>query len=244
MAANSFLAAKISFINAVSDVCDATGADVSTLADALGYDTRIGRQFLSAGLGYGGGCLPKDIRAFVARAAELGLADSVKFLREIDEINTSRRRLAVRLARELAGGSFAGQQVAVLGAAFKPGTDDVRDSPALSVADRIRSEGAMVMVHDPLAADNARQTSPDLDFASEPEKACEGADLVLHLTEWSLYRDLSPAELLSVVRVPRLLDARNALPLGRWRAAGWTVRSMGAPMRDTVPVVAVAGQDR
>jgi UDPglucose 6-dehydrogenase len=229
VAANAFLATKVSFINAVSDVCEATGADVATLADALGHDSRIGRRFLSAGLGYGGGCLPKDVRAFVARATELGLADSVRFLREVDVLNSSRRRMAVRLARDLVGGCLANQKVAVLGATFKPGTDDVRDSPALSVAEAVRSEGAMVRVHDPLANENARQVFAELDYATEPEKACDGADVVLHLTEWSQYRELDPAELRSVVRVPRLLDGRNVLPLARWRAAGWTVQSMGAP---------------
>lgn len=227
VSANAFLATKISFINAVADVCDASGADVMTLADILGHDARIGRRFLSAGLGFGGGCLPKDIRAFAARATELGVADSLQFLEQVDEINRSRRRRAVELARELVGGTFINQRVAVLGAAFKPETDDVRDSPALSVAASIRSEGATVRVHDPRAIENARQVMPEFDYADEAEKACEGADAVLHLTEWGEYRDLDPVEILSVVRAPRLLDGRNVLPLGRWQAAGWTVRSMG-----------------
>jgi UDPglucose 6-dehydrogenase len=228
VAANAFLATKISFINAVADVCEAAGADVVTLADTLGHDNRIGRGFLSAGLGFGGGCLPKDIRAFLARAGELGVADSVRFLQEVDQINNRRRRRAVDLARDLAGGSFANRNVAVLGAAFKPGTDDVRDSPALSVAAAIRSEGALVRVHDPRATDNARQACPELDYCDEPDKTCEAADVVLHLTEWSQYRELDPAGLRSIVRAPRILDGRNILPLGQWRAAGWTVRSMGA----------------
>lgn len=227
VSANAFLATKISFINAVADVCEASGADVMTLADILGHDARIGRRYLSAGLGFGGGCLPKDIRAFTARAAELGVADSFQFLEQVDEVNRSRRRQAVELARELASGSFVNQRVAVLGAAFKPETDDVRDSPALSVAAAIRSEGATVRVHDPRAIENARQVQPEIDYTDEAEKACEGADVVLHLTEWAEYRDLDPVRLLSVVRTPRLLDGRNVLPLGRWQAAGWTVRSMG-----------------
>jgi UDPglucose 6-dehydrogenase len=227
VSANAFLATKISFINAVADVCEASGADVMTLADILGHDARIGRRFLSAGLGFGGGCLPKDIRAFTARATELGAADSLQFLEQVDEINRSRRRRAVELARELVGGSFVDQRVAVLGAAFKPETDDVRDSPALSVAAAIRSEGATVRVHDPRAIENARQVMPEFDYTDEAEKACEGADVVLHLTEWAEYRDLDPVKLLSVVQAPRLLDGRNVLPLGRWQAAGWTVRSMG-----------------
>jgi len=228
VAANAFLATKVSFINAVSDVCEASGADVATLADVLGYDPRIGRRFLSAGLGFGGGCVPKDLRAFAARAAELGVTSSFQFLRHVDEINSSRRTRAVNLAREMAGGSFAGRQVAVLGAAFKPDTDDVRDSPALSVAAAIRWEGAAICVHDPRANDSARKACPQLDYSDKPEKACEGADLVLHLTEWNEYRHLDPVTLLPVVRNPRILDARNVLPLARWRAAGWTVQSMGA----------------
>ncbi len=231
VAANAFLATKISFINAVANVCDAAGADVMTLADALGHDNRIGRRFLSAGLGFGGGCLSKDIRAFMARAGELGVGDSLQFLREVDQINTGRRALAVEVARELAGGSFAGRNVAVLGAAFKPGTDDVRDSPALNVARMIQSEGAVVRVHDPRATYNARQAWPALDYVEEAVKACEAADVVLHLTEWAEYRELDPLELASVVRTPCLLDGRNVLPLSQWRAAGWTVRSRGGAAR-------------
>lgn len=227
VAANSFLATKISFINAMANVCEVAGADVVTLADALGHDVRIGRRFLSAGLGFGGGCLGKDIRAFIARADELGLADSVAFLRQVDEINTGRRRRAVDIARELAGGTFAGRNVAVLGAAFKPETDDVRDSPALSVAAAIHAEGGAVRIHDPQAIDNARTAYPHLDYADNAVKACEDVDVVLHLTEWQEYRELDPARLREVVREPRILDARNILRADSWLAAGWTLRSMG-----------------
>ena len=228
VAANSFLATKISFINAMANICEVAGADVVTLAEVLGHDSRIGRRFLSAGLGFGGGCLGKDIRAFIARADELGVPDSVHFLRQVDEINTGRRKRAVDIARELAGGTFAGKNVAILGAAFKPETDDVRDSPALSVASAIRAEGASVRVHDPQAIDNARLACPDLDYADDIIKACEGADVVLHLTEWREYRELDPDHLRGAVRSPRIIDARNALALDRWQAAGWTVRSMGS----------------
>ncbi len=231
VAANAFLATKISFINAVSDVCDAAGADVVMLADALGHDSRIGRRFLSAGLGFGGGCLPKDIRAFLARADELGVGGSMRFLHEVDQINTDRRTRAVQIARDLAGGSLAGRNVAVLGAAFKPDTDDVRDSPALAVAVAIHAEGAVVRVHDPRATYNARRAQPALDYVEEAVKACEAADVVLHLTEWQEYRQIDPAQLATVVRQPRLLDGRNALPLDQWRAAGWTARSLGGTAR-------------
>ena len=227
VSANAFLATKISFINAIADVCDAVGGDVTTVAKAIGYDARIGPRFLSAGLGFGGGCLPKDIRAFMARAQELGVHDALGFLREIDEINMGRRRRVVDLARELVGGSFLGQNVAVLGAAFKPDSDDVRDSPALNVAAAIQLQGGRVRVHDPAALDNARAQFPTLDYVLEVDKACEQADLVLHLTEWQEYRELDPAALAGTVRRTRIIDARNALPVERWQAAGWTVRAPG-----------------
>jgi UDPglucose 6-dehydrogenase len=228
VAANSFLATKISFINAVADVCDVVGADVVTLADALGYDRRIGRRFLSAGLGYGGGCLTKDIHAFIARASELGVVGTVRFLEQVDEVNTARRRRAVDAARDLVGGTFTGRNVAVLGAAFKPETDDVRDSPALSVAAAIHEEGAAVFVHDPKATASARLVCPKLRYTDDLRQVFADADIVLHLTEWRQYRELNPADLVSLVRVPRILDARNALPLAQWQAAGWAVRSMGS----------------
>ena len=228
-AANAFLATKISFINAMADVCDASGADVVTLARALGYDERIGRRFLSAGLGFGGGCLPKDIRAFMARAGELGVTEAVSLLRQVDEINMGRRTRTAELAREMLGGSVLGANVAVLGCAFKPDSDDVRDSPALNVAAALQLRGAQVRVHDPKATDNARAVFPTLDYTTDVVKACEQADLVLHLTEWAQYRALDPATLAGVVRAPRVLDARNALDAAAWRAAGWTVRCLGRP---------------
>ncbi|KOG43590.1 UDP-glucose dehydrogenase family protein [Streptomyces resistomycificus] len=229
VAANSFLATKISFINAMAEVCDASGADVVTLADALGHDVRIGRRFLSAGLGFGGGCLPKDIRAFLARAEELEVGEAVSFLRQIDRINERQRRRTVDLARHLLGGTFAGRRVAVLGATFKPDSDDVRDSPALAVAAQIVAADADVRVHDPEGLDNARAALPGPAYCPDVVEACRDADLVLHLTEWRQYRALDPAHLSEVVRAPRLLDARNALDPAAWRAAGWQVRALGRP---------------
>jgi UDPglucose 6-dehydrogenase len=229
VSANSFLATKISFINAMAEVCETTGADVVQLAHAIGMDARIGSKFLAAGLGFGGGCLPKDIRAFYARGEELGLGKSLAFLREVDEINMRRRQRTVDVARELLGGSFLGRKVAVLGAAFKPDSDDIRDSPALNVAAAIQLQGGHVCVHDEEAVDNARAAFPTLDYALEPAKACEGADVVLHLTEWKQYRELDPAALAAVTNTPRLLDARNVLDREKWQAAGWTVRALGRP---------------
>ncbi|MEU7816205.1 UDP-glucose/GDP-mannose dehydrogenase family protein [Pseudonocardia sp. NPDC049154] len=227
VAANSFLATKISFVNAMAEVCDAAGGDVVTLADAIGHDTRIGRRFLSAGVGFGGGCLPKDIRAFMARAGELGVGEALSFLKAVDEVNMRRRQRTVDLARELVGGSFLGKNVAILGAAFKPDSDDVRDSPALNIAAAIQLQGGQVRVHDPEAIDNARAQFPTLDYALDIEKACERADLVLHLTEWTQYRELDPGRLLTVVREPLLIDGRNTLDMAAWRSAGWTVRALG-----------------
>jgi UDPglucose 6-dehydrogenase len=229
VAANSFLATKISFINAMAEVCDAAGADVVTLADALGHDERIGRRFLSAGLGFGGGCLPKDIRAFLARAEELQVGEAVSFLRQVDRINERQRLRTVDLARQLLGGTFEGRRIAVLGATFKPDSDDVRDSPALAVTCELAAQGADVRVHDPEGVDNARAVLPGPAYHTDVMTACRDAELVLHLTEWREYRALDPARLAEAVRVPRLLDARNALDTAAWHAAGWHVRALGRP---------------
>ncbi|MFD9908844.1 UDP-glucose dehydrogenase family protein [Streptomyces sp. NPDC059063] len=228
--ANSFLATKISFINAMAEVCEAAGGDVVKLAEALGYDDRIGQKFLRAGIGFGGGCLPKDIRAFMARAGELGVDQALTFLREVDSINMRRRGHMVELAREaVGGGSFLGKRVAVLGAAFKPDSDDVRDSPALNVAGQIHLQGGQVTVYDPKGMDNARRLFPTLGYAPTAEDAVRGADVVLHLTEWQEFRELDPEVLGAVVGRPVILDGRNALDPERWRAAGWTYRAMGRP---------------
>ncbi|MDF2094345.1 UDP-glucose/GDP-mannose dehydrogenase family protein [Knoellia sp. 3-2P3] len=229
VAANAFLATKISFINAMSEVCEAAGGDVVALAEAIGHDDRIGRKFLGAGVGFGGGCLPKDIRAFMARAGELGADQALTFLREVDQINLRRRARMVDLARAECGGTLVGKRVAVLGAAFKPNSDDVRDSPALDIAQAARAAGGRVTVHDPKAIPNAQRTRPDLDYAHTVEEACKGADVVLHLTEWQEYRDLDPAALKTVVATPAIIDGRNALDADAWRAAGWTYRALGRP---------------
>src|SRR4051812_1464158 len=226
-AANSFLATKISFINAMAELCEATGADVKQLADAIGYDDRIGRKFLNAGLGFGGGCLPKDIRAFMARAGELGSDQALTFLKEVDNINMRRRIRMVDLAREVCDGSLLGKRVAVLGAAFKPDSDDIRDSPALNVAAQLQLQGAVVRVTDPAAVENARRLWPQLDYAATPEEAAENADAVLVLTEWQQYRDLDPVRFGKIVKQKRVLDGRNALDRDAWMAAGWTYRALG-----------------
>jgi UDPglucose 6-dehydrogenase len=227
VAANAFLATKISFINAMSEVCQAAGADVLVLAEALGRDARIGPAALMPGLGFGGGCLPKDIRAFQARAEELGAGQALAFLREVDTINERCRSRAVAAARDLAGGSLAGQAVGVLGAAFKPGTDDIRDSPALAVAAAVSDLGARVTLYDPAAAGNACAACPQLIQAESAEAAARDADLLLVLTEWEEFRTADPDILGKAVRHRRVLDARHALDPARWRAAGWTYRALG-----------------
>ncbi|WP_043733967.1 UDP-glucose dehydrogenase family protein [Streptomyces zinciresistens] len=228
--ANSFLATKISFINAMAEVCEAAGGDVAKLAEAIGHDDRIGRKFLRAGIGFGGGCLPKDIRAFMARAGELGADQALTFLREIDSINMRQRGQMVELAREaLGGGSFLGRRVAVLGATFKPDSDDVRDSPALNVAGQIHLQGGQVTVYDPKGMDNARRLFPTLGYADSAIDAVRGADVVLHLTEWREFRELDPAALGEVAAARLVLDGRNALDPELWRRAGWTYRAMGRP---------------
>ncbi|MBL1066241.1 UDP-glucose/GDP-mannose dehydrogenase family protein [Streptomyces sp. 7-21] len=228
-AANAFLSTKISFINAMAEICETAGGDVVRLAEALGYDDRIGHRFLRAGIGFGGGCLPKDIRAFMARAGELGAAEALSFLREIDSINMRRRAAMVELTRETLGGTLLGTRVAVLGAAFKPDSDDVRDSPALNIAGQLHLQGAQVTVYDPKAMDNAKAVFPTLRYASSAREAASGADAVLHLTEWREFRELDPAELGEVVTSPRILDGRNTLDPAKWRKAGWTYRALGRP---------------
>lgn len=227
VAANAFLATKISFINAMAEVCEIVDADVVTLSRALGYDDRIGKRFLNAGLGFGGGCLPKDIRAFSARAGELGASDALRFLHEVDKINLRRREKAVAVARAVVGGDFLGKSIAVLGAAFKPNSDDVRDSPALNVAAAMHLKGADVRVHDPKAIENARARFPTLGYFDSAEEACRNADLIVLATEWDEYCNIDPASFRSIVKEPRLLDTRNAVDRDYWSGAGWRVYSLG-----------------
>lgn len=230
VAANAFLATKISFINAMAEIAEVTGADVTQLADAIGHDARIGRRFLGAGIGFGGGCLPKDIRAFAARAEELGRGESVNFLREMDAINMRRRDRAAQLVVEALGGSVFKKNVTVLGAAFKPHSDDIRDSPALDVAVRLHGLGAWVTVTDPEALKNAEQKHPQLNYVVDRDEALRGADAVLVVTEWDKYRrELSPEHAASLVSGQIVVDGRNCLDAGAWRAAGWTYYGMGRP---------------
>ena len=227
VAANSFLATKISFINAMAELCEATGGDVTALASALGHDDRIGRRFLGAGVGFGGGCLPKDIRAFLARAKELGVHDAVAFLREVDAINQRRRDRVVDLALRSLGDRMPGARVVVLGAAFKPNSDDIRDSPALDIAHRLHKLGAQVNITDPKALDAAARRHPDLVTEPDTHQALRDADLVLLLTEWAEYVELDPSEVATWVRRPAIIDGRNALDPARWRASGWNYHGLG-----------------
>ncbi|UGY91788.1 UDP-glucose dehydrogenase family protein [Streptomyces gobiensis] len=227
--ANSFLATKISFINAMAEVCEAADGDVMKLAEAIGHDERIGKKFLRAGIGFGGGCLPKDIRAFMARAGELGADQALTFLREVDSINMRQRGQMVGLTREAVGGALLGKRIAVLGATFKPDSDDVRDSPALNVAGQLHLQGAQVTVYDPKGMDNARAIFPTLAYAPTALEAVRGADVVLHLTEWREFRELDPAVLGEAVTERHILDGRNALDPVLWRKEGWTFRALGRP---------------
>lgn len=228
-AANSFLATKISFINAMAEVCESAGGDVTTLAQAIGYDDRIGKKFLRAGIGFGGGCLPKDIRSFMASAGRLGVSDALTFLREIDEINLRQRRRAIDIVRQLLGGRYVGRGVAVLGAAFKPDSDDVRDSPALDIAARLHLHGANVRVYDPAANENARSAYPTLTYVDSVEEACQGAEVTLLLTEWDEFKSLTPDDLNGIVSQRQIVDGRNVLDPVQWRDAGWTYRGFGRP---------------
>ncbi|WP_327584620.1 UDP-glucose/GDP-mannose dehydrogenase family protein [Nonomuraea sp. NBC_00507] len=229
MAANSFLATKISYINAMAEVCEATGADVRDLAQALAYDDRIGGRFLQPGLGFGGGCLPKDIRAFAHRAEEIGVGQAVSFLREVDAINRRRRSRTIDLVRELLGGRLDGARIACLGAAFKPNSDDIRDAPALDVARTMHGLGATVRVYDPAALDNARRMYPELRYGTSAMDVARDADVVVLLTEWAEFRQIDPTVLAQVVRRTRIVDGRHALDADVWRSAGWEYRALGRP---------------
>lgn len=227
VSANAFLATKISFINAVAEICEQADADVVALADAIGYDDRIGRKFLGAGLGFGGGCLPKDIRAFMARAGELGADKALGFLREVDSINMRQRDRVVQLAKDVLDGSVLGRRITVLGAAFKANSDDVRDSPALNVAGQLSLAGAAVAVYDPQAMDNARRVFPTLTYADRLNDALDGSELVILATEWQEFRDMQPEEVGELVSERLLIDARNVLDLTQWREAGWSISGIG-----------------
>ncbi|MEV8213197.1 UDP-glucose/GDP-mannose dehydrogenase family protein [Leifsonia sp. NPDC077715] len=245
VSANAFLATKISFINAIAEVCDAAGADVSLLADALGHDKRIGRQFLNAGLGFGGGCLPKDIRALMHRSNELGAHGAVGLLQQVDEINMGRRQRVIDLALKALGGSVLNRRIGVLGAAFKPHTDDVRDSPALNVAAALHLRGAQVVVYDPQARETAQRLFPTLGYADSMEEALTGADLTVVLTEWDEFTTADPTALAAIVRGRSVIDGRNCLDASAWNRAGWSVYAMGtlpegAPLADDLAALAPA----
>lgn len=226
VSANAFLATKISFINAVSEVCEIVGADVTQLADAIGYDDRIGRKFLGAGLGFGGGCLPKDIRAFMARAGEVGADQALTFLREVDAINMRRRQRVIDLSREILG-SLIGKRITVLGAAFKPNSDDVRDSPALAVSGQLSLAGAAVRVYDPQGMDNAAKVFPTLDYAASLEDALKGAELTILATEWDEFKTMDPVWASGIVEKQLLIDGRNVLDVEQWQQAGWELHALG-----------------
>ncbi|MBK4149039.1 UDP-glucose dehydrogenase family protein [Corynebacterium macginleyi] len=227
VSANAFLATKISFINAVSEICEIAGADVVALADAIGIDKRIGRKFLGAGLGFGGGCLPKDIRAFMARAGELGADQALTFLREVEAINMRRRDRMVNMAKEAFNGSLLGHRVTVLGCAFKPNSDDVRDSPALSVAGSLSLAGAAVTVYDPEGMENAKKVFPTLNYATDPESALQEAELVILATEWQQFKELDPKEVSELVDNKHIIDGRNVLDVAAWSNAGWKIQALG-----------------
>jgi len=227
VAANSFLATKISFINAMAEICEAAGGDVTVLAKAIGYDPRIGNRFLQAGIGFGGGCLPKDIRAFMARSQELGADQALEFLREIDSINTRARSRVIGLVRKDLGENLQGKKVAVLGAAFKPDSDDVRDSPALDISVQLHAAGANVQIYDPKASANAAARFPALTFVESVQDAIRDSEIVLHLTEWKEFLQIDPVEAKSWSKNPVLIDGRNTLDRDAWIAAGWKVRALG-----------------
>ncbi|TFC68581.1 UDP-glucose/GDP-mannose dehydrogenase family protein [Cryobacterium sp. TMT2-4] len=229
VAANAFLATKISFINAMSEIADVSGANITELADAIGFDNRIGRRFLNAGVGFGGGCLPKDVRAFTARAEELGRGESVSFLKEVDAINMRQRQRVVAMTLQALDKPVYTAKVAVLGLSFKPYSDDVRDSPALDVAVQLRGLGADVMATDPQGIENSRLRHPQLTYSTSIEETLRAADAIVLVTEWAEFKQIDPVWAATLVRVPIIIDGRNTLDAVAWRAAGWTYLGLGRP---------------
>ncbi len=235
VAANSFLATKISFINAIAEIAEVAGADTVKLAEAIGYDERIGDKFLRNGIGFGGGCLPKDIRAFMARANELGAGHSVAFLREVEAINLRRRARVLEIAQEELG-DLTSRRVAILGAAFKPETDDIRDSPAIAVAEQFWMAGAHVVIHDPKALNNVRRAFPQIETQPTVELALSNADLVVVATEWNEYREANPAELAKLVANRLVIDGRNTLDASLWQQNSWQIIALGRNL-ERIPVL-------
>ena len=226
VAANSFLATKISFINAMAEISEAAGADAVALAEAIGMDARIGKLFLRNGIGFGGGCLPKDIRAFMARADELGVGRAVDFLADVDAVNLRRRDRVIELAKHELG-DLSGKRILMLGAAFKPDSDDLRDSPALDVAVRLKALGADVVIHDPISLAGVRSRHPELTAIDDLEAAAASAEIVLVGTEWRQYREIDPVHFGSLVAGKTVIDGRNCLPYHLWQEAGWRVIALG-----------------
>jgi UDPglucose 6-dehydrogenase len=229
-AANAFLATKISFINAMAEIAEVSGADATQLATAIGYDERIGNKFLRNGVGFGGGCLPKDIRALMARAEELGVGQSVAYLKEIDKINIRRRdRVIDMLTQEL--GDLKGKKVLVLGAAFKPDSDDVRDSPALEIALLINKAGAQAIVHDPIALEGVNKKHPELTTEQDLGKAFAGVDAVVLATEWKQYRTFDPSTIQGIAN-KLVIDGRNVIDIAKWQQAGFKVLALGKTIKN------------
>jgi UDPglucose 6-dehydrogenase len=230
-AANAFLATKISFINAIAEIAEVSGADASQLAQAIGYDERIGNKFLRNGVGFGGGCLPKDIRALMARAEELGVGESVAYLKEIDKINIRRRDRVIALLNEELG-SLSAKRVLILGAAFKPDSDDIRDSPALEIALLAHKAGAEVIVHDPVSLPGVSIKHPELQVQEDLAKAFDSVDAVVLATEWKEYRDLDPQTISAHVSNRLIIDGRNVLDVAKWQQAGFRVLALGRTIKN------------
>jgi len=226
VSANAFLATKISFINAMAEIAEASGADTVKLAEAIGLDNRIGKSFLRTGIGFGGGCLPKDIRGFIARAEELGVGESLAFLKEVDQINLRRRQRIVSLAtKEL--GEIADKNITMLGISFKPDSDDLRDSPALEIALRLKALGGIVTIHDPVSLGALEQKSTGLTTEIDLQAAIKDTELVILGTEWAEYKNLDPATVSSFPKIKTIIDGRNVLNVDTWQQAGWRVIAPG-----------------
>jgi len=227
-ASNAFLATKISFINEMSTICEAVGADVTALAKAMGLDGRIGGKFLHPGPGYGGSCFPKDTLALLRIAQEHGTAS--RLVEATVEVNSAQKARMVKKIRDAMGGSASGKTIGVLGLTFKPETDDLRDSPALSILPPLAEKGARIQAHDPAGMEEAKKLMPDLQYVDSPYEACQNADALVLLTEWNQYRALDLAKVKSLMKTPVFIDLRNVYDPAQMTELGFQYHSIGRPL--------------
>lgn len=225
-ASNSFLATKISYINAISQICEKVGADVEKVSEGMGYDKRIGKDFLKAGVGWGGSCFPKDVSAFIKLAEDIGYPFNL--LKEVREINKQQRMLVIKKAKGLLW-NLKGKEITVLGLAFKPDTDDIRESPAIDIIDALLKEGTVIRCYDPKAKENMKKVFPEITYCDNPYDAMKNSSLVIFLTDWDEFRKLNFRRIKKLMKMPHIIDGRNFLDSKKLKDMGFIYTGIGRP---------------